>query len=137
MSNLSSFFPSLTSSSTTTRTSCEGSTSSSQQPQQRPVDRDYAGRTKDMGRESRLSFRNFAEHELRKEFKADAMDQCDLQVGAFAECIKDEGLLAPFRCKEIQKDVNECMAFYNSDERFAVYLKQHQDDLDNKPVAGR
>eukprot|EP00529_Nitzschia_sp_RCC80_P034799 CAMPEP_0113463030 /NCGR_PEP_ID=MMETSP0014_2-20120614/12424_1 /TAXON_ID=2857 /ORGANISM="Nitzschia sp." /LENGTH=124 /DNA_ID=CAMNT_0000354965 /DNA_START=244 /DNA_END=615 /DNA_ORIENTATION=- /assembly_acc=CAM_ASM_000159 len=124
MPSLSSIFSSLWSSSTTTTTSCEGSSSSSkQQQQQQTVDRDYAGRTKDAGRESRLSFRNFAEHELRKEFKADAMNQCELQVGAFAECIKEEGLLAVFRCRDIQKDVNECMAFYNSDERFAVYLK--------------
>jgi Cytochrome c oxidase biogenesis protein Cmc1 like len=118
-------------SSTDQTSSNSSSTSTASQQQQQ--DRDYVGRTKDMGRESRLSFRHFAEHELRKEFKADALKECDLQVGAFAECIKTEGLWAPFRCRDIQKDVNDCMSFYNSEERFAVYLKNHQDDLDNKP----
>jgi hypothetical protein len=94
---------------------------------------DQAGQMKDTGREGRLSFKNFAETQLRKEFKQDAMDKCDLQIGAFADCIKEEGLLAPLRCKEFQKDVNECMSVYNSEERFQLYKKEHQADLDNKP----
>ena len=92
-----------------------------------------ADRVKDAGRESRLSFRNFAEYQLRKDFKADAMKKCDLQVGALAECIKDEGLFAPFKCTDFKKDVNECMAVYNSEERFQIYKKEHEVDLENKP----
>mmetsp|Transcript_4866 Transcript_4866/g.10270 ORF Transcript_4866/g.10270 Transcript_4866/m.10270 type:complete len:106 (+) Transcript_4866:203-520(+) len=91
------------------------------------------GAMKDTGREGRLSFRHFAENQLRKDFKADAMKKCDLQVGAFAECIKEEGLLAPFKCREIKKDVNECMTVYNSEERFRLYVKEHEADLQNKP----
>lgn len=88
---------------------------------------------KDDGRDARLSFRNFAESQLRKEFKQEAMKKCDLQVGAFAECIKEQGLLAPFRCREYNNDVKECMAVYNSEDRFELYKKEHQDDLENKP----
>ena len=91
------------------------------------------GKVKDAGRESRLSFRNFAENQLRRDFKADAMKQCGLQVGAFAECIKDEGLLAPFKCREFKKDCNECMVFYNSEERFRLYVKEHEEDTEKKP----
>jgi Cytochrome c oxidase biogenesis protein Cmc1 like len=91
------------------------------------------GRVKDSGREGRLSFRHYADHELRKEFKQDAMKQCDLQVGAFAGCIKEEGLWAPFRCREYQKDVNECMTEYNSEERFLAYKRDHEADFLNKP----
>ncbi|MGK3734202.1 MAG: hypothetical protein ACI8RD_000452 [Bacillariaceae sp.] len=91
------------------------------------------GKVKDTGREGRLSFRNFAENQLRRDFKADAMKKCDLQVGAFAECIKDEGLLAPFKCREFKKDCNECMVFYNSEERFRLYVKEHEEDLEKKP----
>jgi hypothetical protein len=94
---------------------------------------DQAGQIKDAGREGRLSFRNFAETQLRREFKQDAMNRCDLQIATFAECIKEEGLLAPFRCREFQRDVNECMAVYNSEERFQLYKRDHQADLDNKP----
>ena len=88
---------------------------------------------KDTGREGRLSFRNFAETQLRKDFKGDAMKKCDLQVGAFAQCIKEEGLFAPFKCRGIRKDVDECMAVYNSEERFRLYVKEHEADLQNKP----
>jgi Cytochrome c oxidase biogenesis protein Cmc1 like len=91
------------------------------------------GSVKDAGREGRLSFRNYAENELRREFQQEAMKRCDLQVGTFAECIKEEGLWAPFRCGEYRKDVHECMAVYNSEERFKLYKKEHGADLLNKP----
>ncbi|KAG7351829.1 cytochrome c oxidase biogenesis protein Cmc1 like protein [Nitzschia inconspicua] len=108
------------------------------QQQQAPANSTSAS-VKDDGRDGRLSFRNFAETQLRKEFKAEAMKKCDLQVGTFAECIQEQGLWAPFRCKEFQKDVNECMAVYNSEERFELFKKEHQDEIDSKPYvqAGR
>ena len=92
-----------------------------------------AGAMKDTGREGRLSFRNFAENQMRRDFKADAMKKCDLQIGAFAECIKEEGLFAPFKCRDIKRDVNECMTVYNSEERFKLYVKEHEDEIQNKP----
>jgi hypothetical protein len=92
-----------------------------------------ASNIKDDGREARLSFRNFAETQLRKEFKAAAMKQCDPQLGALAGCIQQKGLWAPFQCRTHQKDVNECMAIYNSDERFALFKEEHRDEIDNKP----
>lgn len=92
-----------------------------------------AGAMKDTGREGRLSFRNFAENQLRRDFKADAMKRCDLQIGAFAECIKEEALFAPFKCRGIRKDVNECMTVYNSEERFRLYVKDHEDEIQKKP----
>jgi Cytochrome c oxidase biogenesis protein Cmc1 like len=92
-----------------------------------------ASSIKDDGRDARLSFRNFAETQLRKEFKAAAMKQCDLQIGAFAGCIQQKGLWAPFQCREYQKDVNECMAIYNSEERFSVFKREHKDEIDKKP----
>jgi hypothetical protein len=88
---------------------------------------------KDDGRDARLSFRNFAETQLRKEFKAAAMKQCDVVVGALAGCIQQKGLWAPFQCRTHQNDVNECMAIYNSEERFAAFKKDHQDEIDSKP----
>jgi carboxypeptidase C (cathepsin A) len=111
---------------------------SQQQPQQQPPP-PASHNIKDDGRDSRLSFRNFAEAQLRKEFKAEAMKKCDLQVGALAECIQEQGLWAPFKCREIQKDVNECMTVYNSPERFELFKKEHQDEIDSKPYvqAGR
>mmetsp|Transcript_39165 Transcript_39165/g.94696 ORF Transcript_39165/g.94696 Transcript_39165/m.94696 type:complete len:106 (-) Transcript_39165:1483-1800(-) len=91
-----------------------------------------AGDIKDLGRDGRLSFRNFAEHQLRKEFKADAMQKCDVQINAFASCAKEEGVMVVFRCNEFKRAVNECMAVYNSHERFEVYKREHMGDLENK-----
>lgn len=91
------------------------------------------GSMKDFGREGRLSFRQFAENQMRRDFKADAMKKCDLQIGAFAECIKEEGLLAPLKCREIKSDVNDCMSVYNSEERFKLYVKEHEDEIQKKP----
>lgn len=84
-------------------------------------------------RETRLSFRKFAENQMRNDFKADAMEKCDLQLGSFAECIKVEGLMAPFKCKSIKNDVDDCMRVYNSEERFRLYVKENEGLIDKKP----
>jgi hypothetical protein len=112
---------------------------SSQPPPPPPSksDAQQAGRMKDMGRETRLSFRNFAEHQLRREFKDEAMEKCDLQIGAFAECGQQEGLMVVFRCREFQKDVTECMTVYNSPEAFEAYKEIHSADLDNRVISSK
>lgn len=93
---------------------------------------DTPGNIKDAGREGRLSFRKFAEHQLRNEFKREAMEKCDIQLKAFADCAKTEGVLVVFRCREFQSAVNECMAVYNSKERWEMYKIDHAADLENK-----
>jgi hypothetical protein len=87
------------------------------------------GTVKDASREGRLSFRNFAEHQLRNEFKEEAIKKCSLQVKAFAECGKQEGLMVIFRCRDFQKEVADCMAVYNSPEYFEQYKQKHAPDL--------
>ena len=74
---------------------------------------DQAGRIKDDGRESRLTFRNFAEHQLRREFRELAMETCDAPIKAFAECGKEHGLMVVFKCREFQADVQgkRCWCF--------------------------
>jgi hypothetical protein len=36
---------------------------------------------------------DFAEHQLRNEFKQNSIKKCDLQVKAFADCAKEEGVM--------------------------------------------
>ena len=60
---------------------------------------DFAGRTKDDGRSARLSFRNFAEHGMRREFKDKALQTCSSYVKAFAECAEEKGLLVVWSCR--------------------------------------
>ena len=102
---------------------------SQQQQQAMLSEEERKGRIKDYGRESRLSFKNFAEHQLRKEFKELAMEKCSLPIKAFAECSKEQGLFVVFNCRDYQKDINDCMHVYNSPEAFENYKKQHSSDL--------
>ena len=102
-----------------------------------PSAEEIRGRIKDAGRESRLSFRNFAEHQLRKEFKEIAMDKCKLQIKAFAECSKEEGVMVVFRCRDFQTAVKECMYTYNSPEAFEKYKLEHHEDLANRTIRSR
>jgi COX assembly protein 1 len=108
--------------------------SSPPQPPPQQSTAEMAGRMKDMGRETRLSFRNFAEHQLRREFKDEAMEKCDLQIRTFAECGQQEGIMVVFRCREFQKDITECMTVYNSPEAFEAYKTLHAADLDNRVI---
>jgi len=80
---------------------------------------------KDTSRESRLSFKKFEEHQLRGEFKQDALDKCQLQLQAFAECGKESGLMVVWNCQEFQKDVHDCMKLYMSDDQWELYKKNH------------
>lgn len=93
-----------------------------------------AGEIKDTGREGRLSFRNFAEHQLRNEFKKEAVEKCNLQLQAFSDCAKEEGVMVVFRCREFKKAVDECMMVYNSQERFELYKKEHEKDIQKRII---
>ena len=90
-----------------------------------------AGDIKDVGREGRLSFRKLAEHQLRKDFKREAMEKCHVPLKAFADCAKAEGLLVVFRCREFHSAVNDCMAAYHSTERWELYKIDHAAELES------
>eukprot|EP00560_Eucampia_antarctica_P008414 CAMPEP_0197825120 /NCGR_PEP_ID=MMETSP1437-20131217/2256_1 /TAXON_ID=49252 ORGANISM="Eucampia antarctica, Strain CCMP1452" /NCGR_SAMPLE_ID=MMETSP1437 /ASSEMBLY_ACC=CAM_ASM_001096 /LENGTH=68 /DNA_ID=CAMNT_0043424991 /DNA_START=109 /DNA_END=312 /DNA_ORIENTATION=- len=55
-------------------------------------DGEHKARVKDASRESRLSFRNFAEHQMRREFKEKAIDKCRPSIQAFGKCAEETGL---------------------------------------------
>lgn len=93
---------------------------------------DHQARTKDLGRESRLSFRNFAEHQLRRQLKDEAMEICKPQIGAFAECAQEKGLLVVFSCSHLHKGVKECLAKHNGEEAWQKYKQEHEDLLERK-----
>ena len=98
---------------------------------------DFAGRTKDDGRSARLSFRNFAEHGMRREFKDKALQTCSSYVKAFAECAEEKGLLVVWSCRGAIGELYECMAEHNSHEAFAKYLEEHKDELEKKTIKSK
>ena len=87
-------------------------------------------RIKDSGRESRLSFKKFAEHQLRKELKEIALAKCRDQVQAFGRCAQENGLMVVWTCRPFFKEVNACLAIHNSEEEWQKYKKIHQAEID-------
>jgi hypothetical protein len=88
---------------------------------------------KELYRESRLSFRNFEEHQLRNELKSTAMDKCRDHLQGFGTCAEENGLLVVFKCQGKLKEMNECLNIYNSNAEFEKYKAKHRPDL-MKPV---
>jgi hypothetical protein len=96
------------------------------------TDADYKGREKDRGRESRLSFRNFAEHQMRRELKEKAMVTCDPQVKNFAECSQKKGLMVVWSCHSLFQKVNDCLSLHNGEEAWEKYKTDNQEELDRR-----
>ena len=89
-------------------------------------------RLKDLGRGSRLSFKNIAESRLRQDLKEEAMEICDPQIKAFAECSKEKGLMVIFSCNHLFKKINECMSIQNGEEAWERYKKEHANEIEAK-----
>ncbi|KAL3800663.1 hypothetical protein HJC23_006125 [Cyclotella cryptica] len=99
--------------------------------------RSDAGQIKDEGRESRLSFRRFAEHKMKREFKEAAIKKCDEHLKEFGQCAQDNGLLVVFRCRELNRRINDCMREHNSEEKFQAYLKENQEELERRTIRSK
>ena len=95
-------------------------------------DAETKARIKEAGRDGRLSFRNFAEHQMRREFKDMALAKCSQHVKEFALCAEEQGLLVVFKCRHHSKALNECMALHNSNEAFEKYKEDHKEDLEKR-----
>jgi hypothetical protein len=87
-------------------------------------------RQKDSGRASRLSFRNFAEHQLRQELKDKALKQCDAYVRSFAECAEEKGLMVVISCRPHMNEIKACMSIYNGEEAWQKYKEENKDRLE-------
>ena len=117
---------------------------------------------KDYGRDDRLSFRKFAEHKMKREFKKVAIKKCEVHLKNFGQCAQDNGLLVVFKCRDFNRKINECMAEHNSPgklliviycsyccvcgilshynvqpfaaEAFQRYLEENKDELDKRTI---
>ena len=93
---------------------------------------EYKSRVKDDARESRLSFRRRAEDLLRRDLKDEALAICKPQLGEFAECAEETGLMVVFRCQGKLKELNKCLAIHNGEEAWEKYKIKHKDRLDRQ-----
>lgn len=109
--------------------------SSSSPSQRTPNDQEEAerkSRMKDMARESRFHFRNFAEHQARRDLKEEAMDICKPHIKTFAECSQEKGMMVVFSCRALWQEVNKCMMVHNSEEAWQKFKKEHEDEIERR-----
>ena len=93
-------------------------------------------RSKDLARDSRFTFRNLAEHQLRRELKEEAMEICNPQLKDFAECAQEKGLMVVFSCNALFRKVNECLNEYNGEEAWQKYKVLHADEIERRARVG-
>jgi Cytochrome c oxidase biogenesis protein Cmc1 like len=104
--------------------------------QYRELSAEEVARLKSAGRESRLSFRNIAEAQLRRELKEVAIELCDPAIKEFAQCSQEKGLMVVISCRHLFKNVNECMAINNGEEAWQKYKNRHADEIERRANMG-
>ena len=83
--------------------------------------------------DSKLSFKNYAEHQLRLQLKDEALEICKPQIGEFAECAQEKGLMVVWSCRSLHKAVHNCLAVHNGEEAWQKYKLEHKAELESKP----
>eukprot|EP00049_Salpingoeca_infusionum_P000953 m.43879 g.43879 ORF g.43879 m.43879 type:complete len:149 (+) comp10802_c0_seq1:301-747(+) len=67
---------------------------------------------------------------IPKMVKAEANLRCADEVAAFTECAKSSGLLLVFKCREVNKAMQECIASHcqqaDVDEQTEIFLEQRR-----------
>jgi COX assembly mitochondrial protein 1 len=109
----------------------------SQPEEEKPGGQSNRAQVKDDGRDARLSFRKFAEHKMKREFKEEAIKKCEQPLKNFGQCAQESGLLVVFKCREFNRKINECMTEHNSPEKFEEFLKANQDELDKRTLRSK
>jgi hypothetical protein len=98
---------------------------------------EHKAKTKEYGRESRLSFKNIAESALRRELKDEAMEICKPQVHDFATCAQERGLMVIFSCKHLHRAVQSCLAEHNSEEKWQKYKVANKEEIARRARLGK
>ncbi|TYZ62439.1 hypothetical protein PybrP1_008681 [[Pythium] brassicae (nom. inval.)] len=93
---------------------------------EQPVDKETA---KEHFRSSRLSWSNQAEHKLRQELNDIAIAKCRDVTASFAACAQEQGLLVVFKCRALNKAMNDCLHQFTSDEQFQAYRDKRSKDV--------
>jgi len=89
---------------------------------------------KDSSREDRMSFRNFEEHKMRREFKDRAIDKCKDRLDVFGKCAQENGLMVTIRCRQKFSELNACMEEHNSHKAFEKYLDANKEEFEKRII---
>jgi Cytochrome c oxidase biogenesis protein Cmc1 like len=93
-------------------------------------------RMKEMARDSRFTFRNLAEHQLRRELKEEAIEICNPQLKDFAICAQEKGLMVVYSCQSLFRKVNECLNEHNGEEAWQKYKVKHAAEIERRARVG-
>lgn len=66
---------------------------------------------------------------MRQELNDIATAKCRPITEKFAICAKEQGLLVVFRCRQQNRDMNECLAQYTNEAQFNAYRAQKERDI--------
>lgn len=72
------------------------------------------------------------EHRLRQELNDIAIAKCHDVISKFAECAKEQGLMVVFRCRQHNREMNDCLHQYTNDEQFKLYCEKRRAEMENK-----
>jgi hypothetical protein len=101
------------------------------------MDAELKARAKDRARGSRFRFRNFAEYQLRQDLKDEALEICNPEVKAFAECAEEKGFMVVFSCQSIYKKVNECLSLYAGEEAWQKFKAENEEEIEYRATGGK
>mmetsp|Transcript_6734 Transcript_6734/g.19867 ORF Transcript_6734/g.19867 Transcript_6734/m.19867 type:complete len:97 (+) Transcript_6734:262-552(+) len=91
----------------------------------------------DPGRDGRLKWSKYAEHEARKELSAVAIKKCDEFLAAFSACARRENLMVVFNCRAENRAMNECLHQYTNETAFETYKLERSAELERQAREGR
>ncbi|GBG28091.1 COX assembly mitochondrial protein-like [Hondaea fermentalgiana] len=64
---------------------------------------------------------------LRTIFLKEARERCKDETEAFVECAREHNLMVIFKCRHLNKAMNECVSQYTSTEQWEEYRQMKID----------
>merc|ERR1719356_611062 len=65
------------------------------------------------------------------------MERCSGHLREFGRCAQENGLMVVFRCRELNRRVNECMAEHNSHEKFEAFIRENETELERRTLRSK
>mmetsp|Transcript_20408 Transcript_20408/g.26061 ORF Transcript_20408/g.26061 Transcript_20408/m.26061 type:complete len:117 (+) Transcript_20408:112-462(+) len=75
---------------------------------------------------------NAADEIIRKDFLKEARDKCKEKVEIFVECARENNLLVIFKCRQQNREMNDCVGQYTSEAKWNEYRKKKVRDFEAK-----
>mmetsp|Transcript_158 Transcript_158/g.206 ORF Transcript_158/g.206 Transcript_158/m.206 type:complete len:103 (+) Transcript_158:170-478(+) len=67
---------------------------------------------------------NAADEKIRKEFLKQAREKCKPSVEKFVECSRKHNLLVIFKCREENREMNDCVGQYTSEQQWNEFREE-------------